>query len=253
MGDALSTLHEAAAACCAHLRVHWAETKHPDGTISGRWLCTLCGAEFRNSPGIEPLTPMAEALAEAQRQADTTTAQLERSVEELGASVDRVIAENEALQDELARARADRDTAANVDRQLRARVDELEAARTDALLFSHESMWRDVLDWMEADLANLGPGPAGGREGRVKHVRQALERAALRDAAFEQAKAENAALLNAFPEYGKTGNELREERARTEAVRAVLRRNGFRVQLRLVARAAEPPRREGRGGTRRRP
>lgn len=28
---------------------------------------------------------------------------------------------------------------------------------------------------------------------------------------------ENASLLNAFPEYGKTGNELREERARTDA------------------------------------
>lgn len=60
------------------------------------------------------MSTMAEALKQAEQQADATTAQLERSVEELGKSVDRVIKENEALQDELVRARADLATAANV-------------------------------------------------------------------------------------------------------------------------------------------
>lgn len=69
---------------------------------------------------------MEAALAEAKRQANTTTAQLERNIEELGKSVGRVLKENEALQDELTRARADLTSAANVDRQLR---DELDAFR----------------------------------------------------------------------------------------------------------------------------
>lgn len=43
---------------------------------------------------------------------------------------------------------------------------------------------------------------------------------ALLEEQVERLKAENAALLAAFPEYGSTGNELREERARTKNAEA---------------------------------
>lgn len=42
----MTTLTEAATACCACLRVHWKETKHETGEVSGRWHCTLCGNDF---------------------------------------------------------------------------------------------------------------------------------------------------------------------------------------------------------------
>lgn len=48
----MTTLTEAAAACCACLRVHWTETRHPGGETSGRWLCTQCGAEFSPPAGL---------------------------------------------------------------------------------------------------------------------------------------------------------------------------------------------------------
>lgn len=47
----MSTLHEAAAACCACLRAHWVTTQHPGGELSGRWLCTQCAREF--APGSQ--------------------------------------------------------------------------------------------------------------------------------------------------------------------------------------------------------
>lgn len=51
----MSTLIEAAAACCACLRVHWRTTPGPDGTVSGRWACTQCAREFVRGAELESL------------------------------------------------------------------------------------------------------------------------------------------------------------------------------------------------------
>lgn len=42
----MSTLTEAAAACCACIRVRWVTTPDPDGTVSERWVCSACEREF---------------------------------------------------------------------------------------------------------------------------------------------------------------------------------------------------------------
>lgn len=78
------------------------------------------------------MSTMKEALEEAQKRADDTTAQLQRSIDELSKSVDRVIRQNEALEDELTRARADLTTAAGVLAELGTTIDEACSAEVDA-------------------------------------------------------------------------------------------------------------------------
>lgn len=84
----MSTLTEAAAACCACIRVRWVTTPGPDGTVSGRWVCSTCEREFepRDLSAIRSVAaelqcePTREAVLEAIARGDLRIAHLERTL-----------------------------------------------------------------------------------------------------------------------------------------------------------------------------
>lgn len=89
----MSTLTEAAAACCACIRVRWVTTRHETGEVSGRWVCSSCERAF---------VPASVARAEFEQLRDTGAAALDaagevyedmkRRLTEVTAQLDRIYA-----------------------------------------------------------------------------------------------------------------------------------------------------------------
>lgn len=118
----MSTLTEAAAACCACIRVRWLETRHPTGEVSGRWVCSTCEREFvpqdlsaiRSVAAELQCEPTREAVLAAIASGDKRIAHLERTLsrvqderESSRAALASVGEERRALRAELDKSRAD--------------------------------------------------------------------------------------------------------------------------------------------------